>query len=506
MHAARLGRWGVRVHHVPSTLDAMRVARAIQDARDAGNIERGAAVTDQIVLKGISAKGYHGVLDFEKRDGQTFVVDVTMHVDLAPAGTSDDLADTVNYAEVAGDVVALIEGDSLDLIEALASRIADRVLARPLVEAVEVVGPQARGAGRAPVHRRAGAGQPGAPVARSSSRWAPTSATPSRRLHDAAIALYGLIDIIEVSPVVETDPVGGPDQPAYLNAVVTGTTHLAPSAAAAPVCTTSSGRTDGPARSAGAQGRWTSTSSSTATPVFDTDVVMDGPTLTLPHPRAHERGFVLVPWLEADSRGRAADTAGCRRVADLVCGMDLGRGPASDLLEGRGDRGPRAALARQLLRRPRGHRAVPGSGGVLYLRGGGARARRRGSRSCCSSPWRSSSSGPALPVRALPAGEAARRSARCGRPVRSTSPRPPRSPARRVRVVCRQVAHALADLDLPRLPRPALAAAGALRGSLVLTAAGCSPSGCAASTRPTTATATPPADRHAPASTSSERP
>ena len=40
-------------------------------------------MTDQIVLKGISARGFHGVLDFEKRDGQTFVVDVTMHVDLA---------------------------------------------------------------------------------------------------------------------------------------------------------------------------------------------------------------------------------------------------------------------------------------------------------------------------------------------------------------------------------------------------------------------------------------
>ena len=64
-------------------------------------------MTDQIVLKGISARGHHGVLDFEKRDGQTFVVDVTMHVDLAAAGASDDLADTVNYAEVAGDVVAL---------------------------------------------------------------------------------------------------------------------------------------------------------------------------------------------------------------------------------------------------------------------------------------------------------------------------------------------------------------------------------------------------------------
>ncbi len=95
-------------------------------------------MTDRIVLQGVSARGFHGVLASEKRDGQTFVVDVVMEVDLAPAGASDDLNDTVNYAEVAGDIVALIEGESLDLIEALAARIADRVLARPLVEAVEV--------------------------------------------------------------------------------------------------------------------------------------------------------------------------------------------------------------------------------------------------------------------------------------------------------------------------------------------------------------------------------
>ena len=81
-------------------------------------------MSDRITLKGVSARGFHGVLAAEKRDGQTFVVDVEMDVDLGPAGTSDDLTDTVNYAEVATDVVALVEGESLDLIEALADRIA----------------------------------------------------------------------------------------------------------------------------------------------------------------------------------------------------------------------------------------------------------------------------------------------------------------------------------------------------------------------------------------------
>lgn len=292
-------------------------------------------MTDQIVLKGISAKGYHGVLDFEKRDGQTFVVDVTMHVDLAPAGASDDLADTVNYAEVASDVVALIEGDSLDLIEALASRIADRVLARPRVEAVEVV-----------VHKpQAPVGHPFTDVQVRVSRERQSQVVIAmgsnlgdsiETLHDAAISLYGLIDIIEVSPVVETDPVGGPDQAAYLNAVVTGTTHLAPSSLLAGLHDIE--RAHGRTREV----RWGPRTLDLdliqyGDPVFDTDIVMDNPTLTLPHPRAHERGFVLIPWLQADSEAVLRVDGQVRRVADLVSGMDVSGvrpGPDVDLLEG----------------------------------------------------------------------------------------------------------------------------------------------------------------------------
>ena len=74
-------------------------------------------MTDRISLLGVRARGFHGVLADEKRDGQDFVVDVVLHLDLAPAGTSDDLERTVSYAEVGADVVARIEGPSLDLIE-----------------------------------------------------------------------------------------------------------------------------------------------------------------------------------------------------------------------------------------------------------------------------------------------------------------------------------------------------------------------------------------------------
>ncbi|QEV98870.1 dihydroneopterin aldolase [Microbacterium caowuchunii] len=93
---------------------------------------------DRITITGLRGFGFHGVYPEEKREGQEFVVDVTMTVDLRPAAASDDVADTVHYGEVADDVVAEIEQRPVDLIETLAGRIADVVLARPLVRAVAV--------------------------------------------------------------------------------------------------------------------------------------------------------------------------------------------------------------------------------------------------------------------------------------------------------------------------------------------------------------------------------
>ncbi|KAA9130395.1 dihydroneopterin aldolase [Microbacterium caowuchunii] len=93
---------------------------------------------DRITITGLRGFGFHGVYPEEKREGQEFVVDVTMTLDLRPAAASDDVADTVHYGEVADDVVAEIEQRPVDLIETLAARIADVVLARPLVGAVAV--------------------------------------------------------------------------------------------------------------------------------------------------------------------------------------------------------------------------------------------------------------------------------------------------------------------------------------------------------------------------------
>lgn len=93
---------------------------------------------DRVELIGLRARGFHGVFDFEKREGQDFVVDVVLHVDARRAAGSDDLADTVHYGELAERVHAVITGDAVDLIETLASRVADLALARTGVGAVDV--------------------------------------------------------------------------------------------------------------------------------------------------------------------------------------------------------------------------------------------------------------------------------------------------------------------------------------------------------------------------------
>ncbi len=93
---------------------------------------------DQITVSGIRAFGHHGVLEHERRDGQTFLVDVMLGVDTRAAAASDDLADTVDYGAVAAAVVAEVTGPARDLIETLAEQIASACLAHAGVLAVRV--------------------------------------------------------------------------------------------------------------------------------------------------------------------------------------------------------------------------------------------------------------------------------------------------------------------------------------------------------------------------------
>jgi 7,8-dihydroneopterin aldolase/epimerase/oxygenase len=100
---------------------------------------------DTITVTGITATGYHGVFEHEKRDGQTFRVDLTLHTSTHLAAASDDLRDTIDYGALAQAVVQEIEAGPYDLIEKLAGVIAERVLSEfsPAAVSVSVHKPQA---------------------------------------------------------------------------------------------------------------------------------------------------------------------------------------------------------------------------------------------------------------------------------------------------------------------------------------------------------------------------
>jgi dihydroneopterin aldolase len=95
-------------------------------------------MSDQLAVRGIEVHAHHGVFDFERRDGQVFVIDLVLGIDTAPAAASDDLARTVDYGSLVADVKTATEQDPVDLIETLAQRIADVCLGNDLVEWVDV--------------------------------------------------------------------------------------------------------------------------------------------------------------------------------------------------------------------------------------------------------------------------------------------------------------------------------------------------------------------------------
>ncbi len=96
------------------------------------------AALDCVSLRGLVGFGHHGVFDFEREQGQRFVVDVACRLDLSRAASTDDLHHTIDYGVLAQAVVADIERDPLDLIEALADRIAHTCLAAGPVHSVQV--------------------------------------------------------------------------------------------------------------------------------------------------------------------------------------------------------------------------------------------------------------------------------------------------------------------------------------------------------------------------------
>lgn len=280
---------------------------------------------DTITLTGVHANGTHGVLAFEHERPQTFVVDVTLHLDLAAAGQSDDLNDTIDYGRVAKDIAAVIEGPHVDLIERLAQRIADEILAdAPAVASIDVT-----------VHK------PHAPIvvafADVSVSISRVRATDNGRtaeehaIHNAVVALGGNVGEVEstlraavreidallgtqvtgISPLYRTAAWGMADgTPDFLNAVVELETTMGSHELLAALQSIEANH--GRIR----ENHWDSRP-------LDLDIIdFDGitsadPDLALPHPRAWQRAFVLAPWAALNPNAKLAG-AHEGPVADLL--------------------------------------------------------------------------------------------------------------------------------------------------------------------------------------------
>jgi 7,8-dihydroneopterin aldolase/epimerase/oxygenase len=95
-------------------------------------------MADHIRLRGLRVYGHHGVFDFERRDGQDFVVDADLELDTTIAAASDDVADTVHYGELAEALAAVVAGEPVNLLERLAERLVDVCLADARVQAATI--------------------------------------------------------------------------------------------------------------------------------------------------------------------------------------------------------------------------------------------------------------------------------------------------------------------------------------------------------------------------------
>lgn len=96
-------------------------------------------MADRIELRGLTVRGHHGIYDHERTDGQDFVIDITVWIDLVDAAASDDLSDTYDYGVLAQRAADIVGGPARNLIETVAGEIADDVMNDKRVHAVEVV-------------------------------------------------------------------------------------------------------------------------------------------------------------------------------------------------------------------------------------------------------------------------------------------------------------------------------------------------------------------------------
>lgn len=272
------------------------------------------ASSGRLELRGLRVRGYHGVLPSERAAGQDFLVDASLELDLDAAAHSDRLDETCDYAALAHRLAAVVAGEPVNLIETLAERLLLGCLEDPRVCWAQVC-----------VHKpEAPIGLPVGDVTVTLAR-RPVDAVLSlgANLGDRLAALRAAVAGLRVAPgtrgvrvsgVYETSPVGGPPQPDFLNAVAIVRTVLSPRGLL--------DVTAGLERAAGRQRTVRHGPRSLDVDIVDyPGVTAAEATLSLPHPRAHERAFVLLPWRELDpdavlaGHGPVAELAGWAALA-----------------------------------------------------------------------------------------------------------------------------------------------------------------------------------------------
>lgn len=247
------------------------------------------AEPDRIELRALRVSGHHGALPGEQDEPQPFEIDLDVEADLAAAGASDGLHDTVDYGDLVQRAAAVVSGERWQLLERIAARVADEVLAADeRIATVTVVVRKLR----PPV---SDLGSAGVRISRRRARvsrrraFIGLGANLGDREDALRRAVAALPDVVAVSALYETEPVGGPSgQPSYLNAVVELATERSPRELLALA-----------QRIEGEAGRVRGERHGPRT--LDVDVLwVDGvtvnePDLVVPHPRMFERRFVLAP-------------------------------------------------------------------------------------------------------------------------------------------------------------------------------------------------------------------
>ena len=249
---------------------------------------------DEIKLTGLKLYGHHGVLKEEKERGQEFLVDITLKTDLHPAGISDDLTKTVNYAEMAEYIAKIFDEEVFDLIEAVAEKLAGKLLIKyQTLSNVEIT-----------LHK------PSAPIPLP---FADVSVSVERGWHEAFVAVGSNLGdskkiisegvallkesedivLIKEASLIKTAPYGVTDQPDFLNGMLKIKTLLTPEELLDRLNSVEA------LEKRERKVHWGPRTLDLDIIYYD-DIVMDTERLTIPHRDMANREFVLKPLMETD--------------------------------------------------------------------------------------------------------------------------------------------------------------------------------------------------------------